>query len=93
MENSIKNKEVDLDEIKKQVKELLKNFSNSLNSVESIKSFEQNRGLDECVERVKQFRLEKNKENNLENSFFRKIMFKNSPNSEGDLIFGEKKKW
>jgi hypothetical protein len=91
MEKNIENKGINKEEIKKQVKEILQKFSNSLDLLEKQKSATKDDEAIECIGRQEQSRKENQKEKL--DSEFRKIMFKNSPNSEGDLIFGEKKKW
>ncbi len=81
-------------EIKKQVNEILNKFSKSLDSLDKKGSLKKDNQDIECIEREKQVREERVNENNEKvNSEFRKIMFKNSLNSDENFIFGEKKKW
>jgi hypothetical protein len=86
---------IDKEEIKQQSHKLLAKFSKSLDLIIKKGGAKKFQESSEGIEREKQTRQEKSGEDDksLEDSGFRKIMFKNAPNSDGNLIFGEKKKW
>ena len=75
--------ESEKEEIKKEAKEILDKFANSLEKVKVKKA--------EKKEKIGGFRKEGNGEETDED--FRKRMFDNAPRKEGDFILAEKKKW
>ena len=75
--------ESEKEEIKKEAKEILDKFANSLEKVKVKKT--------EKKEKIGGFREEGKGEEADED--FRKRMFENAPRKEGDFILAEKKKW
>lgn len=72
------------EEIKKQAKEIIDNFSEKLGKVGK-------KAGETFIEREKSFREEKEPMNCDED--FRSRMFENAPNKKGDFIIAEKKAW
>ncbi len=70
-------------EIKKEAKKILDNFSGALEGIEDKK-------LLSGVERDKQVREESKISCDKE---FRKLFFENVPKKDGDFVLAEKKKW
>ena len=73
------------EEIKKEAKSIMDNFSEKLSKVKDKIS-------EPLIERDKFEREEKSSTKNVETDF-RKRMFENAPNKNSDFIIAEKKKW
>jgi len=76
--------EKEREKIREQAKAIMDKFAKSLDSVKD-------KVEDSFVERAQDRRKEG--EGKEANSEFKKIIFENAPNKNGDYLFGEKKKW
>ena len=71
------------EEVRKEAKKILDNFANALGKVRIKKK--------EFKKEIGGYREERNGEDC--NNEFRKTMFENAPEKDGDCIIAEKKKW
>jgi len=74
----------DLEKIKADAKKIIDSFSEKLSHVKVLDK-------EPIIER-KDFERKEGDGENCDNDF-KKIMFENAPNKDGDFIVGEKKKW